>query len=86
MQLVTSNLAVLAFFFAMRSCKYVKTSGERKTKLLRVRNLEFWGMYNNRMDLKSSNLYQAQHVSITFEDPKNGDKMDRCTQEATGDP
>eukprot|EP00957_Ditylum_brightwellii_P207179 15351855-Ditylum_brightwellii.AAC.1 len=38
------------------------------------------------MDLKSSNLYQAQHVSITFEDQKNGDKMDRCTQEATGDP
>ena len=85
MQLMIANLAILAFFFAMRSCEYVKTSGERKTKLVRLQNLEFWSIHNHRLDLKRSNLYQTQLVSITFEDQKNGEKMDRCTQDATGD-
>ena len=39
------DLAITAFFFAMRSCEYLKVAckeGERKTKRLRVRNIRFY--------------------------------------------
>ena len=35
-------LAVGAFFFAMRSCECSRVSGERRTKLLRLRNIQFY--------------------------------------------
>lgn len=36
------KLFIGAFFFAMRSCKYVKVQGPRKTKLLCVSNVRFF--------------------------------------------
>ena len=56
------------------------TSGERKTKLIRLGNIEFWGLNHERIDLWDKRIYQARAVSITFEDQKNGEKMDRNTQ------
>ena len=36
------ELFIGAFFFAMRSCEYVKVSGYRKQKLLKVDNIRFF--------------------------------------------
>ncbi len=36
-----TEMATGAFFFAMRCCKYVKVSGQRKTWLLEQKNIAF---------------------------------------------
>ena len=80
---VIGQLTTGALFFGMRSCEYLKVDGERKTKLLRVRNLRF---YNNRKEidkLKNTHLlFQASSVNITFESQKNGEKDESVTMHA----
>jgi hypothetical protein len=78
-------LLILAFFFAMRSCEYLTVSGPRKTKLLRVRDLQF---FRNRIDISSdtNQLHTADVVCITFQDQKNGEKADTITLHRTPDP
>jgi len=67
----------------MRSCEYLRTDGERKTKLLRLRNIRF---YNNRKEIdkiKQTNLLlQASSVNITFESQKNGEKDEAVSMHA----
>ena len=55
-----------AFFFAMRSCEYLKVSGTRRTKLLTLQNIRF---FKGRREIKHNDkfLYLAETVSITFE-------------------
>ena len=72
LQLTIANLAILGFFFAMRSCKYVQvTKGERKTKLITLGNIEFWGMNKKKLKPKNPKIFKAQAVLVTFEDQKN---------------
>ena len=64
-----------ALFFGMRSCEYSLVSGERKTKLLLIRNIQFFK--NNKKIPKrenNENLYEANTVSITFITQKNNEK------------
>ena len=74
-----------ALFFAMRSCEYSSTpkQAEKKTKLLRLKNLRF---FNRDKDgfmaivphhSTLQDLQQAECISITFDDQKNGEK-DAC--------
>ena len=64
-----------ALFFGMRSCEYSLVKGERKTKLLLIRNIQF---FKNKKEIKktktSTNLYEARTVSITFITQKNNKK------------
>ena len=81
MRLSISNLAALGLFSAMKSCEYAKaTKGERKTHLIRLRNIEFWVVHHKRMELINPETFQYQAVSLTFEDQNNGNKIDRNTQ------
>jgi hypothetical protein len=68
------ELFIGAFFFAMRSCKYVKVHGPRKTKLLTVKNINF---YCGKRCLLHGDplLHMADCVSITFELQKHDTKM-----------
>jgi hypothetical protein len=61
----------------MRSCEYLRVSGakDKKTKLLCIRNLRFF-LNNKQLDLQSDLLQNADLVSITFKDQKNGQKFD----------
>lgn len=77
-------LVVGAFFFAMRSCEYLKYYGERKTKRLRLRNLRFF-RNNCIIPHTDPTLYASDFVTITFEDQKNDEKMDETTQQKSGD-
>jgi hypothetical protein len=67
------DLFIGAFFFAMRSCEYIKVSEKRKTKLLALRNLKF---FKGKKLLKHNDklLHLADTISITFEQQKRDTK------------
>ena len=68
------QLAVGALFFGMRSCEYSKVHGDRKTKLLTVKDIRF---FRGRKEIKKdiSTFYnRATSVSICFRMQKNDEK------------
>jgi hypothetical protein len=85
------QLLIGALFFAMRSCEYSSTSNQedKKTKLLCLRNIRIFSLSKegymitlpHTSDL--SLLQQADCVSITFENQKNGEKDACITQHRT---
>ena len=81
----THQLLRGALFFAMRSCEYLKVSGARRTKLLRLKNIRF---FRRRRELPHDHpeLHLATSVSITFEYQKNDERDVTITMHHTGDP
>jgi hypothetical protein len=78
------ELFIGAFYFAMRSCEYVRVSGPRKTKLLVLKNIRFFK--GNTLILHSDNsISSADCVSITFEFQKQETKNNTITQHRSGD-
>jgi hypothetical protein len=77
-----SELAVGAFFFAMRSCEYTDVSGPRRTKPLRLRNIRFFRQ-NKALDLLDPSLTSATAISITFEFQKTDIRHETVHQHAT---
>lgn len=80
-----ADLAIGAFFFAMRSCEYVHVTGSRRTKPLRLRNLRFFRNHKV-MDLDDPELSSATAISITFEFQKTDVRNETVHQHATGLP
>jgi hypothetical protein len=81
----TADLAIGAFFFAMRSCKYVHVTGTRQTKPLRLQNLRFFR--NNRvMSLDDPDLCSATALSITFQFQKTDVRNETVHQHVTEHP
>ncbi|WP_317202141.1 hypothetical protein, partial [Janthinobacterium sp.] len=80
------ELANLAVFFAMRSCKYLETKGsERRTDAIRLRNLIF--RKDNRIVPHSDpNLPNADTITVVFEFQKRDLRDDAITQSKTSDP
>jgi len=79
------DLFVGAFFFPMRSYKYVKVQGYHKTKLLVIKNIHFF-QNNVNIPHNSNKLHLADSVSINFESQKRDTKNDMITQHHSGDP
>jgi hypothetical protein len=79
------ELFIGAFFFAMRSCEYIKISGKRKTKLLTLKNIRF---FKGKQLLKHNDklIHLADNISITFEQQKKDTKNDIITHYRTADP
>ena len=78
-----------ALFFAMRSCEYSTTNkddGKRKTKIINCAGVRFFSnssdgaIHELPHDRPLPSLAQADCVSITFVDQKNGEKMETITQ------
>ena len=72
-----AELIVGAFFFAMRSCEYSKTTSPNEsttTKLLTLQNIRFF-KNSSIIPHESPDLYSADIVSITFEAQKNKTKF-----------
>ena len=82
-----STLVCGALFFGMRSCEYLKVPGgaeTRQTKKIKLGNIVF--RLGRRVIPHNSTLHalqQADTVSITFENQKNGEKMETVTQHRT---
>ena len=83
-QRAISQLTIGAFYFAMRSCEYVKVPAaeKRRTDIVRLRNVVF---RRNAAIIPhdSPDLHLADFVSITFEMQKKDEKSDRVTQHIT---
>lgn len=82
-----SQLSIGAFFFACRSCEYLKVPQEekRRTQRLKLRNIRF---FKNGRELKHSdpNLDNADSVALTFEWQKKDVKFDTVSHMQSGDP
>ena len=81
-----ADLAVGAFFFAMRSCEYLDVPVRGKTKQLLVRNIRFYDRRKNELSQRDPGLENlAEFVTVTFEDQKNNNKMQTRSQQRTND-
>lgn len=83
-QRAVCQLAIGAFYFACRSCEYVKVSQAelRRTDILRLRNVQFRrnGAFIQHNDPE---LEYADSVSLTFEMQKKDERNETVTQFAT---
>ena len=73
------QLAVVALFFGMRSCENSCVTGNRKTKLLQIKDVRF---FRGRKEIRksSSQFYKrADTVTICFTHQKNGEKEGEIT-------
>jgi hypothetical protein len=77
------ELTLLAFFFAMRSCEYLKVTGDRRTHPLRLRNLVF-RRRNAIVPHDDPNLHLADTITVTFEYQKTELRDDSITQSKSG--
>jgi hypothetical protein len=85
-QKATAQLTIATFFFACRSCKYLKlkNSQDKKTNTLTLKNIAFYKDDNQIPHSLVSALTTADRVSIMFIMQKNGRKLDTITQWKTG--
>jgi hypothetical protein len=81
-----SLLYIVAFFYAMRSCEYLITSGPRKTTNVCLKDIIFLNNRGGVIDQKSDGIFNAAASSIIFREQKNGEKWEKTTQESTSDP
>jgi hypothetical protein len=75
------QLAIGAFFFAMRSCEYlkVKQAEKQRTDILRLRNIRFFKK-GTLLSHNNKSISTADNVSITFEFQKKDERDDTVTQ------
>ena len=86
-QRVFHDLIDLAYFYAMRSCEYLKVpkSEDRRTDPIRKKDITF--IKNHRIIPHSSpDIATADAVSINFTIQKNAERDDVVTQSDNGDP
>jgi hypothetical protein len=84
---IMAELAVIGFFWAVRSCENVTPPVPGKTRIIRFRNIMFRIALNAILPHTSSLmvLSRAERVSVTFDNQKNGQKLDTRTHQRTGD-
>jgi hypothetical protein len=82
---IVAEVAIVAYFFAMRSCEITATPTPGRTKITRLSGVTFRDQANRELDHNSDDLTTARRVTITFENQKNGLKNDRRSHERTGD-
>jgi hypothetical protein len=80
----SQQLTHMAFFFAMRSCEYLKVSGDRRTEAIRQRDIVFRDQFNQIVPHSDPNLHRAESVSITFRFQKREERDDTITQSRSG--
>jgi len=79
-------LQTLAFFWCMRSCEYSEVQGERRMKILCVRNIRFFDRSNRDISLDYAHLHEnAVTMSITFEFQKKEIRNDTISHQCLGD-
>lgn len=86
LQRAVSQLATGAFFFACRSCEYLKVpqAEKRRTDIIRLGDIRF---YHEGTQIPHDHplLDRAEVVSITFRKQKKDEKYDTVNQLASGD-
>jgi hypothetical protein len=80
-----ADLAMGAFFFACRSCEYSSVKGPRRTKTLRIGDIQF-RRGRHVLPHDPPDLHLAEQVSVVFRDQKNRHKMATRTAWRTSNP
>jgi hypothetical protein len=85
-QRAVTQLSIGGFFFACRSCEYLKVPRQerRRTDVLRLRCIRFF-LQGRLLDHSDPRLISADYVSITFEWQKKDARMDTVTHRRSGD-
>jgi hypothetical protein len=79
-------LQTIAFFWCMRSCEYSDVQGERRTKILCVRNFRFFDKLNRDISHDYKNLANnTETVAVTFEFQKKEVRNDTISHQRSGD-
>jgi hypothetical protein len=87
MYLALTELIIGAFFFACRSCEYLRVTVRGRTKILCLANIRFTSHTYEEIHHSDNNLLQKAHfVSVTFEEQKNNHKQETRTQTKNDDP
>ena len=77
-----ADRAIGAWFFALRSCEYLRVTGERKTLPLRLTDITFLSRSKEILHNTDPNLpTRAYYVQLTFRDQKNNSKFETRTQQ-----
>jgi hypothetical protein len=88
LRIAFNQLFLLAFFFAMRSCEYLRIADsrqKRRTRPIRRTDFAFWK--NHRLvSLDDPTISEADSVSITFHFQKTELRDETVTQSSTGHP
>jgi hypothetical protein len=86
LQCAILQVTILALFFAMRSCKYVKVQQQEKwqTKILRLQNLRFF-KNGKLVNHHNPSLKLANCINITFKLQKKDKKNKAVTHMSSGD-
>jgi hypothetical protein len=83
---IAVNLVIGAFFFAKQGCEYTTTHKLEKTKIIMLKGVIFQLATKANLDhIDTDFSTNAEYVTITFVDQKNGIKMDTRTQSWTDD-
>jgi hypothetical protein len=88
MSIATSQLIIGSFFFAVRSCKYSKTTSPaetKRTKTLTISDIRFF-KNSELVPHESTNLQNADIIPITFRSQKNGEKNQTISMHKSQDP
>jgi hypothetical protein len=82
---VISEIAIVGFFFAMRSCEATTTPKPGRTQIVDLDGVTFGDENNYIIPHTSALLESAYRVTVTFADQKNKTKNDKRTQKHSGD-
>jgi hypothetical protein len=77
---------LVSFFFAMRSCKYLKVYGSRRTLPIQLCDIVFRDHKGRIIKHTSPKLHQAKLVSITYQFQKKDLCDDTIMQSRSGHP
>jgi hypothetical protein len=82
---IISEIAIVGFFFAMRSCECTSTPTPGRTKIISLQGVIFRNVSNQVIQHHDPDLSQAHYVTLTFQNQKNGCKDDKRTHTRSGD-
>jgi hypothetical protein len=80
-----TQLLIVGFFFAMRSCEYCSTPGTRRTKIIRLKGIKFY-LGKKLLPHNSPILHKATSVTLLFEYQKNDSRNETVTAHKTYHP
>ena len=71
---VVADIAIIAYFFAMRSCEITTTPQRGRTKIVRLSGVTFRDAKGRELDFRNHVVLdsEATRVTITFEDQRDG--------------
>ncbi len=84
---ITAELAIVGFSFAMRSCEFTATPNPGRTKIIHLWGIVFRDKEHNVLEHNDPRLSDvAERMTVTFQNQKTGQKMDKRTHQRTKDP